>query len=162
MSQLKFLLSTGKIIDLDGKPIDSDVLMHKTLLIVNVASRCGLTPQYTQLVQLQNAFADKGFSVVGVPCNQFARQEPGTPARIRQFCEHNYGVNFPLLEKQDVNGPTRSPLYQWLVGEGEDISWNFGKFLVSSDGVVLERFAPNEAPDSSKIVLAIQEALSSS
>ena len=159
MSQLKFLLSTGKIIALDGKPIDSDVLMNKVLLIVNVASRCGLTPQYKQLVQLQNAFADRGFSVVGVPCNQFGRQEPDTPTRIQQFCSHNYGVNFPLLEKQDVNGVTRSPLYEWLVGTGEDISWNFGKFLVSANGEVLHRFASNDSPDSRKIVLAIQEAL---
>lgn len=159
MSQFSFLNATGKLISLDGIALNTDVLRGHVLLIVNVASRCGLTPQYTELVDLQNKYSARGFSVVGVPCNQFGKQEPGTPEQIRQFCTLNFGVNFPLLEKQDVNGAYRSPLYQFLVGEGEDIQWNFEKFLLSKRGDVLHRFSPSFAPTSPEIISAIEKAL---
>ncbi len=146
MSQFNFLHTTGKLISLDGRPLDSELLKGNVVLVVNVASRCGLTPQYTELVTLHHNYSPQGFCVLGVPCNQFGRQEPGTPDQIRQFCTLNFNVQFPLLEKQDVNGVQRSPLYTFLVGEGADIQWNFEKFLLSREGSVAHRFAPNITP----------------
>jgi glutathione peroxidase len=148
---------------LDGSPLAADALAGRVVLFVNVASRCGLTPQYAQLVALRQQFAPRGFEIVGVPCNQFLGQEPGSAQEIQQFCSLTYGVDFPLLEKQDVNGAGRSPLYQWLIGSaaggGSDIGWNFEKFLVGRDGAVAARFSPRTAPDAADVVAAIEAAL---
>ena len=159
MSSFHFLHSTGKLVSLEGSPIDSQVVQQKVVLVVNVASRCGLTPQYTGLVSLQSKYEAQGFVVLGVPCNQFGRQEPGSEEQIRQFCDLNFGVNFPLLAKQHVNGPERSALYQYLIGGGEDIQWNFEKFVLSRQGHVLHRFAPNVDPRDSALIEAIETAL---
>ena len=159
MSDFTFLHTTGKLLSITGKPLDSDLLKGKVVLVVNVASRCGLTPQYTQLVDLHDKYHAKGFTVLGVPCNQFGRQEPGTAEQIQQFCSSRYGVQFPLLQKQDVNGNTRSSLYRVLVGQGPDITWNFEKFLLSRDGRVVERFSPSVAPLDTAITAAIEKVL---
>jgi glutathione peroxidase len=123
------------------------------LLIVNTASACGFTPQYKGLEALQQAFASRGFSVLGFPCNQFGRQEPGDAAQIGQFCETNYAVSFPMFDKIDVNGDNAHPLYQYLRGEksgllGSSIKWNFTKFLVDRSGNVVGRYAPTTTPES--------------
>jgi len=148
---------------LDGSPMPVEELSGKVILFVNVASRCGLTPQYEQLVAIYHRFRDKGFLIVGAPCNQFLGQEPGTAGEIEQFCSATYGVDFPLLAKQDVNGAERSRLYQWLIGSsaggGTDINWNFEKFLVGRDGSVLERFSPRVKPDAPEVIAAIEKAL---
>jgi glutathione peroxidase-family protein len=144
---------------LDGTPLSPEVLSNKVVLFVNVASKCGLTPQYSGLVALHKEFGDRGFVVVGVPCNQFGEQEPGSPEEIKTFAETKYDVDFTLLEKQDVNGAGRSPLYQFLVGDGPDIGWNFGKFLVGRDGSVVGRFEPKTAPDDAELRAAIEKAL---
>ncbi len=139
---------------------------NKVVLVVNVASKCGLTPQYTGLEALHNEFAGQGFSVVGVPCNQFGAQEPGSAEEITTFCSTTYGVTFPLTEKVDVNGPARHSLYEKLTpvqdGEGHsgDIRWNFEKFLVGKDGTTVVRFGPMVAPDDAALRAAITEALS--
>ena len=125
------------------------------MLVVNVASRCGLTPQYDGLERLQERYGDRGFTVLGVPCNQFAGQEPGTAEEIQTFCSTTYGVSFPMTEKLDVNGPGRHPLYNTLTetadGEGGagDVQWNFEKFIVAGAGVPLERFRPTSSPSPS-------------
>ncbi|MEZ4317639.1 MAG: glutathione peroxidase [Myxococcota bacterium] len=148
---------------LDGTPVDEAKIRGQVVLFVNVASRCGLTPQYGALVELQNTYGARGFTVVGAPCNQFLGQEPGAPEEIAQFCSVTYGVDFPLLEKQAVNGAQRSPLYQWLVGSeaggGADIGWNFEKFLVGRDGAVIARFEPRTVPDAPAVIAAIEGAL---
>ncbi len=148
---------------LDGSPMPIDELSGKVVLFVNVASRCGLTPQYEQLVQLHQRYGDRGLLVVGAPCNQFLGQEPGDASEIATFCSTKYGVDFPLLEKQDVNGAARSPLYQWLIasgpGGGGDITWNFEKFLVGRDGEVKARFSPKVKPDAAEVIAAIEAAL---
>lgn len=131
---------------LDGTPLAPEVIADKVVLFVNVASKCGLTPQYSGLVALDKAYGEKGLVIIGVPCNQFGAQEPGSPEEIKDFTKTKYDVDFTLLEKQDVNGPNRSPLYQFLVGDGEDISWNFGKFLIGRDGQVVARFDPQTKP----------------
>jgi glutathione peroxidase len=137
----------------------------KTVLIVNVASRCGLTPQYTGLEELHRAYRDRGFSVLGFPCNQFAGQEPGTEEEIKTFCSTKYDVTFPLFQKLDVNGATAHPLYAWLnaqdtkpEGSGP-IKRNFGKFLVGQDGAVIARYAPTTAPSAEALVADIERAL---
>ncbi|MEZ4267533.1 MAG: glutathione peroxidase [Myxococcota bacterium] len=145
--------------DLDGESVAADALAGKALLFVNVASRCGLTPQYTGLVALHAELGGEGFAVVGVPCNQFGAQEPGGPDEIRTFCATKYGVDFPLLEKQDVNGDGRSPLYKHLVGDGPAIEWNFAKFLVAPDGTVLKRFSPQTPPEDALLRVAIADAV---
>jgi glutathione peroxidase len=136
------------------------------LLIVNVASKCGYTPQYTGLEALQQKFKDKGFTVLGFPCNQFGAQEPGTAEEIKQFCSSKYQVTFPLFEKIEVNGPGRHPLYLMLAGKESpvagDIKWNFTKFLIGRDGKVLKRFEPGVKPDSAQMVQAIEGALAGS
>ncbi len=140
-------------------------LGDKTLLVVNVASKCGLTPQYTGLEELQKQFADRGFSVVGFPCNQFGGQEPGSAEEIAEFCSTTYGVSFPMFEKIDVNGPDRHPIYAELTetadtgGQAGDIQWNFEKFLVGPDGAVVARFRPLTAPDAPELVSAIEASL---
>ncbi|HEX4864181.1 MAG TPA: glutathione peroxidase [Acidimicrobiales bacterium] len=150
---------------LDGSPMDLGSLAGKEVLVVNVASKCGLTPQYEGLEQLQRQYADKGFTVLGVPCNQFAGQEPGGPEEIQTFCSTTYGVTFPLTEKVEVNGDGRHPLYDMLAetadseGKSGDIQWNFEKFLVSPDGKVVARFRPLVEPASQELVAAIEANL---
>lgn len=150
---------------LDGSLLPIQDLEGKVILFVNVASRCGLTPQYEQLVDLFHRYQERDFLIVGAPCNQFLGQEPGSAGEIASFCSATYGVDFPLLEKQDVNGAERSPLYQWLIasqaGGGTDISWNFEKFLVSRQGEVLQRFSPRTKPDAPEVIEAIEVALKS-
>ncbi|MFJ8107248.1 glutathione peroxidase [Streptomyces sp. NPDC096132] len=137
----------------------------QVVLIVNVASKCGLTPQYTGLEKLQERYAAQGFTVLGVPCNQFLGQEPGTAEEIAEFCSATYGVTFPLTEKAEVNGDARHALYERLVGfadaEGHtgDIRWNFEKFLVGRDGAVVARFSPQTEPESDEVVTAIEAQL---
>ena len=147
---------------LDGTPGTlRDLTGGRPALLVNVASKCGLTPQYTQLEQLQKDYADRGFTVVGLPCNQFGGQEPGSAEEIAEFCSATYGVTFPMSEKIDVNGADRHPLYAELTqaadadGRDGDIQWNFEKFLVSGDGDVVARFGPKVAPDDPQITSAI-------
>ncbi len=141
-------------------------LKGKTLLIVNVASKCGLTPQYVGLERLHETYKDKGFSVVGFPCNQFGGQEPGSPEEIQEFCSMTYGVSFPMFEKVEVNGPGRHPIYEELTtfadpdGEAGDIKWNFEKFLISKDGEIVQRFRPMTDPEDSMVIDAIEEQLS--
>ena len=153
------------IASLDGSPDALSALDGSVTLIVNVASKCGLTPQYEQLEALHEQYAPNGFSVLGVPCNQFMEQEPGTPEEIATFCSTTYGVTFPLTEKIEVNGDGRHPLYDQLTpvadaeGRDGDIQWNFEKFLVGRDGQVLARFAPTVAPDAPEITAAVESAL---
>ena len=150
---------------LAGQPSSLNDLDGKTLLVVNVASKCGLTPQYTGLEELHERFADHGFSVVGFPCNQFGGQEPGSAEEIAEFCSATYGVTFPMFEKIEVNGPGRHPIYDELTavadteGQAGDIQWNFEKFLVGPDGAVLARFRPMTAPDAPELVTAIEANL---
>ncbi|MGY8826164.1 MAG: glutathione peroxidase [Candidatus Latescibacterota bacterium] len=141
----------------DDTPLSS--FAGKTLLIVNVASECGLTPQYTELQELYERYGEQGLVVIGFPCNQFGAQEPGTEEQIQQFCSTNYNVEFPLFAKIEVNGDGRHPLYTYLIGDGEDISWNFEKFLVNSEGQMVERFSPRTAPDDDELVAAIEKTL---
>jgi glutathione peroxidase len=153
------------ISSLDGSPMELSSLAGKEVLVVNVASKCGLTPQYEGLEQLQKRYGDKGFTVLGVPCNQFGAQEPGTPGEIQTFCSTTYGVTFPMTEKVDVNGEGRHPLYELLTetpdseGSGGDIQWNFEKFLVSADGKIVARFRPLVDPASEELVAAIEANL---
>jgi glutathione peroxidase len=150
---------------LAGEPSSLADLDGKTLLIVNVASKCGLTPQYTGLEQLHKRYADRGFSVVGFPCNQFGGQEPGSAEEIAEFCSGNYGVTFPIFEKIEVNGPGRHAIYTELTatpdvdGEAGDIQWNFEKFLVGPDGAVVGRFRPMTTPEAEDLVAAIEANL---
>ncbi|SEI38510.1 glutathione peroxidase [Azotobacter beijerinckii] len=148
---------------LDGQDLPLAPFRDKVVLVVNVASRCGLTPQYAGLEALHQQYRARGFSVLGLPCNQFAGQEPDSEAQIREFCSLNYGVSFPLSAKLEVNGPGRHPLYRLLAGEGAefpgDIGWNFEKFLLGKDGRVLARFSPRTAPDDPALLQAIEKAL---
>ncbi|HEX6238084.1 MAG TPA: glutathione peroxidase [Acidimicrobiales bacterium] len=151
---------------LDGTPTDLHELDDKAVLVVNVASQCGLTPQYTGLEELHRRYADEGFSVLGVPCNQFGSQEPGTPEEIATFCSTNYGVTFPMTEKVEVNGEGRHPLYARLVdvpdsadGHVGDIRWNFEKFLLAPGGDVIARFNPMVEPTSDDVVAAVERVL---
>ncbi|WP_166365363.1 glutathione peroxidase [Pseudomonas akapageensis] len=148
---------------LDGQKLPLAPFKGQVVLVVNVASKCGLTPQYKELESLHQQYKDKGFSVLGLPCNQFAGQEPGTDQEIQEFCSLNYGVTFPLSQKLEVNGPHRHSLYTLLAGEGAefpgDITWNFEKFLVGKDGRVLARFSPRTTPDDATVVQAIEKAL---
>jgi glutathione peroxidase len=152
---------------LDGEPLDASRLDGRAVLVVNVASRCGLTPQYTALEALQRRFGDAGFSVLGVPCNQFSGQEPGTPEEIASFCATTYGTSFPMTEKLDVNGRRRHALYRTLTetpdadGRAGEVEWNFEKFLVARSGEVVARFRPPVEPDDPRIVNAIERALTS-
>ena len=149
---------------LGGDPVDLHQYEGRPVLIVNVASRCGLTPQYAGLQHLYDTYKEQGFDVLGFPCNQFGAQEPGTAGEIQAFCSANYGVGFSMFEKIDVNGEERHPLYQELTqvadGEGHkgDIRWNFEKFLVAPDGAVT-RFPPTVEPDDPALVSAVEAAL---
>ena len=127
------------------------------VLVVNVASRCGNTPQYAGLQSLFDTYADRGLVVLGVPCNQFGGQEPGTAAEIEEFCRTGYDVTFPLTAKVEVNGPGRHPLYRELIGDGPDIAWNFEKFLVGPDGEVAARFGPKVQPQDERLVAAVEK-----
>jgi glutathione peroxidase len=154
------------ISDLDGKPADLRDYQGKALLLVNVASQCGLTPQYAGLQQLHETYGGKGFEVLGFPCNQFLGQEPGTSDEIKTFCETSYGVTFPLFEKIEVNGDGRHELYEQLVevpdsadGHTGDIRWNFEKFLVSPAGEIVARFNPTVTPEDPTLVDAIEQTL---
>lgn len=148
---------------LGGGELPLSQYADRLLLVVNVASHCGLTPQYAGLEQLYQRYAGRGLVVLGIPCNQFAGQEPGSDEEIRSFCSLNYGVSFPLSAKLEVNGPQRHPLYRLLAGEGADfpgdITWNFEKFLVDTDGRVLGRFSPRTAPDDPALDQAVESAL---
>jgi glutathione peroxidase len=150
---------------LDGSAMNLADFAGQTVLVVNVASQCGLTPQYTALEEIHERFADRGFTVLGVPCNQFLGQEPGTADEIAEFCSSTYGVTFPLTEKVEVNGEGRHPLYDELVdvaddeGHTGDIRWNFEKFLVGPDGAVVARFSPVTVPDDPSVLAAIEGAL---
>ena len=149
--------------DIDGKGGTLQSYRGKVLLIVNVASQCGFTPQYKQLEAVYQKYKDKGFAVLGFPCNQFGSQEPGTDAEIKQFCSSKYNVTFPLFDKIDVNGSNRHPLYTALAGQDSpypgDIKWNFSKFLVGRDGKILKRFESRVVPDSPEVTQAIEAAL---
>jgi glutathione peroxidase len=151
------------LVALDGSPVDAGALQGKVVLFVNVASKCGFTKQYTGLQALHERYSEKGLVMVGVPCNQFGRQEPGAPEEIATFCQATYGVEFLLLEKQDVNGKNRSPLYQVLIGSdvggGKSVKWNFAKFLVGKEGQVKSRFPSAIKPMDAALVGAIDAAL---
>ena len=149
--------------DINGQGMPLGQFEGKTVLLVNVASKCGLTPQYKGLQALYDEYKDQGLVVLGLPCNQFGGQEPGTEEEIQSFCENKYSVNFPLTGKIDVNGDTRHSLYQWLAGDEAkfpgDIKWNFEKFLISSTGDVLQRFEPTTAPSDEAFLKTIQSSL---
>ena len=150
---------------LSGEPTTLAALRGKAVLIVNVASKCGLTPQYAGLERLHERFAGSGFSVVGFPCNQFGGQEPGTAEEIATFCSTTYGVTFPMMSKVDVNGPERHPLYTELVttpdseGNAGDVQWNFEKFLLDPAGKVVARFRPVTTPEDEAVTSAIEAVL---
>ena len=150
---------------LAGEPSSLGELAGRTLLVVNVASKCGLTPQYAGLERLHEQYAGRGFSVVGFPCNQFGGQEPGTAEQIAEFCSATYGITFPMFEKIEVNGPGRHPIYSALTefadadGEAGDIQWNFEKFLVSPSGSVVARFRPRTTPDDPAVLSTIEAHL---
>ncbi|CAN7199822.1 glutathione peroxidase [Arthrobacter sp. LjRoot78] len=148
----------------DGTKTEFGRFKGSVVLVVNVASQCGFTPQYAGLELLYGKFRDRGFEVLGVPCNQFAGQEPGNDAEIAEFCERNFGVTFPLTAKADVRGKDQHPLYTELTRFKAGllpglVKWNFEKFLVNRDGVVVARFAPTVEPDSPEVIAAIEDAL---
>ncbi len=149
-------------VDMDalaGGPAELDRYRGSAVLVVNVASRCGLTPQYAGLETLYERYAGRGLVVLGVPCNQFGQQEPGTAGEIAEFCSATYGVSFPMTEKVDVNGPERHELYRDLIGDGPDIQWNFEKFLVAPDGTVAARFSPQVTPSDDDLISAVEKHL---
>jgi len=152
---------------LDGSPATlGEITGRRPALLVNVASQCGLTPQYSALETLHEKYADRGFTVVGIPCNQFGGQEPGTAEEIEEFCSSSYGVTFPLTEKIEVNGPGRHPAYDVLTpvatasGKVGDIQWNFEKFLVDGEGRVVARFSPQVLPDDPRVIEAVESLVS--
>lgn len=156
-------LSEFSLESLGGGRLEADSLDGKVVLVVNVASQCGLTPQYRELEALQREYGERGFTVLGLPCNQFGGQEPGDATQIRHFCEKNFSVTFPLAAKVDVNGPGRHPLYAWMAGEEAafpgDITWNFEKFLIGRDGQVKARFSPRTPPDDAAVRESIESLL---
>ncbi len=150
---------------IDGKTVDLEDYEGKVVLVVNTASQCGLTPQYAGLQSLYEKYQDKGFVVLGFPCNQFGSQEPGTNAEIQTFCSTKYNVSFPMFSKIDVNGENAAPIYKYLTskdvkpaGKGK-ISWNFEKFLIDRDGQLIGRFSPRTSPDDAELVKAIESEL---
>jgi glutathione peroxidase len=150
---------------LDGRPTSLADYGDRAVLVVNVASKCGLTPQYSSLEQLARDYGERGLTVVGVPCNQFMGQEPGSAEEIQAFCSTTYGVTFPLLAKTEVNGPDRHPLYAELTripdadGQAGDVQWNFEKFLIAPGGKVVNRFRPRTVPDAPEVISAIEAVL---
>ena len=155
----------NSIHSLAGEDLDMNKFADKAVLVVNVASRCGLTPQYEGLERLQAKYADRGFTVLGIPCNQFGEQEPGAASEIETFCSTTYGVTFPMTEKVEVNGADRHPLYAELTavadaeGNAGDIQWNFEKFLVPPGGQSIVRFRPATEPSAPEVVAAIEAVL---
>ena len=154
---------SAPIARLDGTPTTlGEITGGQPALLVNVASKCGLTPQYAGLEELQERYAARGFTVVGLPCNQFMGQEPGTAEEIQEFCSSTYGVTFPMTEKIEVNGDHRHPIYAELTktpneeGEAGDVAWNFEKFLIAADGTVVARFGPRVTPDDPRLVDAVE------
>lgn len=149
--------------DIEGADTSLKPYQGKVMLIVNVASKCGKTPQYAQLEQLNQEFQKDGLAVLGFPCNDFGGQEPGTNSEIKQFCSIKYHVTFPMFDKVKVKGTEKHPLYEVLTGPASpfpgDVKWNFGKFLVGRDGKILKRFEPGVKPDAPEVVSAIKEAL---
>jgi len=150
---------------IDGKTVDLEDYEGKVVLVVNTASRCGLTPQYAGLQQMYEKYEEKGLVILGFPCNQFGRQEPGTDADIKQFCSSNYNVSFPMFSKIDVNGGDAAPIYKYLTsqetkpaGKG-DISWNFEKFLIDRDGQLIGRYSPRTKPSDAELVKAVETEL---
>ena len=152
---------------IDGDDVSFGSYAGKALLVVNVASRCGLTPQYTGLEELYRAYRERGLLVLGFPCNQFAGQEPGSEADIKQFCSTKYDVTFPLFQKLEVNGSGAHPLYAWLTAQESapegagPIKWNFGKFLIGKDGALIARYSPTTAPSAERLIADIERALGS-
>lgn len=159
------MLYDHQVKTLQGEPTSLKAHAGKALLIVNVASKCGLTPQYRGLEELHKKYAARGFAVLGFPCNQFGGQEPGTAEQIETFCSTTYGVTFPMLEKVEVNGMSRHPIYTELTavpdssGKAGDIQWNFEKFLVSADGKSVQRFRPRTEPSDPALIAAIEASL---
>lgn len=151
------------LVGIDGQTFASDSLAGKVVLVVNVASFCGYTEQYADLQVLWNRYRDRGLVVLGVPCNQFGGQEPGSDKEIRNFCKSRYGVDFPLLAKQDVNGDDRSPLFRWLLSQpaagGGDVGWNFEKFVVNRKGDLVARFGSHVVPQDAGLVRTLEMAL---
>jgi glutathione peroxidase len=158
-------LSDVALRTIDGREATLADHAGQVLLLVNLASKCGYTPQYAALEQLQKEYGESGFSVLGFPCNQFGAQEPGSNEEIAQFCSMTYGVTFPLFDKVEVNGPGRHPLYAILTqtpdaeGLAGDVEWNFEKFLVGPDGAVVARFRPETEPDDPAVIAAIEALL---
>ena len=151
-----------KMKDIEGKEVELSEYKGKVLLVVNVASECGATPQYKQLQALQDKYSEKGLVVVGVPCNQFGGQEPGTEKDIQKFCTDKYKVTFPMMSKVDVNGEKQAPLYKFLKTHAEskdDVKWNFEKFVISKDGSVVGRFGTKTKPDADEVVSVIESEL---
>jgi glutathione peroxidase len=144
---------------LEGDPVDLAQYKGKVCLVVNVASACGLTPQYTGLESLYKKLAPRGFVLLAFPCNQFGAQEPGTPQQIREFCGSMYGVTFPLFEKLDVKGENQHPIYQFLTAGHDVPDWNFTKYLVGKDGQVIRRYAPTAKPDDPQLLEDVEAAL---
>jgi len=156
-----------KFTTIDGEKTSLAEFGEQTLLVVNVASKCGLTPQYSKLEALQKQYGDQGFTVIGFPCNQFMGQEPGSTEDIKEFCSTTYGVTFPMMDKTRVNGVRKHPLYAALTrqpdtnGKAGKVTWNFEKFVISPDGEV-SRFRPKVQPDAPEVIAAIERGLSSS
>ena len=152
---------------IDGQPAPLSAFKGKVVMLVNVASRCGFTPQYTALEAIYEKYKDRGFVIVGIPANNFGAQEPGTDQEIKTFCQSKYNVTFPMMSKVSVKGDDKTPLYQYLTDRavnpktGGDIQWNFTKFLVGPDGQVITRFEPKVTPDSPEVTGAIENALAS-
>ncbi len=155
--------ASAKMLSINGNAFDTAQVAGKVVLVVNVASKCGFTPQYDGLERLWKSYGERGLVVLGAPCNQFGGQEPGKGEEIVSFCKINYGVTFPLLDKQDVKGANASPLYKWLeaspAGAGSAVKWNFEKFLISRDGRVVGRWRSGTAPDDADLVGAIEREL---
>lgn len=149
---------------IDGTTTSLSAYEGKTVMVVNVASKCGLTPQYTKLEELQKQYADQGFTVIGFPCNQFLGQEPGSAEEIKEFCSTTYGVTFPLMEKTRVNGAHKHPLYAALTrepdadGKAGKVAWNFEKFVIEPDGTV-SRFRPSTQPDAPEVIAAVERGI---
>ena len=160
--QAQTTLYNFKVTDIDGKEFDMSSLKGKKVLIVNVASKCGLTPQYAKLQELYEKYGDKNFVIIGFPANNFREQEPGTNAEIKEFCTQNYGVTFPIMSKIDVIGENKAPIYQWLTEKAKngkmdtEVQWNFQKFMIDENGNWVDFAAPREEPFSEKIVQWIE------
>lgn len=147
-----------KVKDIDGNEFDMAQLKGKKVMIVNVASKCGLTPQYKQLQELYEEYGQKGFTIIGFPANNFREQEPGTNKEIKEFCSLNYGVTFPIMDKISVSGKDMAPIYQWLTQKSQngkieqEVTWNFQKFLIDENGILFDVVMPRESPKSEKII----------